>query len=59
LKHYNIVLAAHYPNHHGIVLAAQTSMKLPELVSALNRLLCETQDSDWFGQVRWLSDWNK
>jgi hypothetical protein len=52
-----IILAARYPHHHGIVLAAQTSMKLSELILSLHRLMCETEASDWLGQVRWLSDW--
>lgn len=54
-----IILAKKYPQHHGIILVAQTSMKLSELIKALDKLLCETQDSEWIGQIRWLSDWKE
>ena len=43
--------------HGGIVLAAQASWTLSELVTALDRLLSETEAEDWIGQVRWLNDW--
>jgi len=51
------VLARRYPHHGGIVLAAQASWSLPDLIAALDRLLSETQAGDWTGQVRWLNDW--
>ena len=51
------VLARSYPRHGGIVLAAQASWRLSELVMALDRLLSETEAEDWTGQVRWLNDW--
>ena len=46
-----------YPNHHGIILAAQKSWSLSELIMALERLLESTEVSDWIGQVRWLNEW--
>jgi hypothetical protein len=52
-------LAQRYPQHGGIVLAAQRSFTLSELISALGRLLSETDAADWPGQVRWLSDWRQ
>ena len=52
-----IVLARRYHHHGGIVLAAQASWRLPELIAALDRLLAETQAEGWTGQVRWLNDW--
>ncbi len=51
------VLARKYPHHAGIILAAQSSWSLPELIEALDRLLNETDAKDWIGQVRWLNDW--
>ena len=51
------VLARSYPRHGGIVLAAQTSWTLSELILALDRLLSGTEAEDWTGQVRWLNDW--
>jgi len=51
------VLARRYPHHGGIVLAAQASWSLPDLIAALDRLLSETQAGGWTGQVRWLNDW--
>lgn len=52
-----VVLAQRFPEHRGIVLAAQKSWTLPELIESLDRLLSVTQASDWEGQIRWLNDW--
>jgi hypothetical protein len=52
-----VVLARRYPQHGGIILAAQSSWTLSGLIAALDRLLSETQASDWIGQVRWLNEW--
>lgn len=52
-----IALAKQYPRHGGIILAAQSSWTLAELIGALDRLLRETDADDWLGQVRWLNDW--
>jgi hypothetical protein len=52
-----VVLARCHPQHGGIILAAQTSWSLSELIAALDRLLSETQTEDWVGQVRWLNQW--
>lgn len=52
-----VVLAQRFPDHRGIVLAAQRSWTLPELIEALDRLLSVTQAADWEGQIRWLNDW--
>ena len=50
-------LAQMVPDHGGIVLAHQTGWTPSELIAALNRMLTETDASDWPGQVRWLNDW--
>jgi hypothetical protein len=50
-----VVLARRYPQHGGIILAAQASWTLPGLIAALDRMLSETQEEDWIGQVRWLN----
>jgi hypothetical protein len=52
-----LALARRYPQHAGIVLAAQRSWTLPALIVALDRLLCETDAADWVGQVHWLNQW--
>ncbi len=54
-----VVLAKRYPQHRGIVLAAQRSFGLSELIGALDRLLTETDAADWLGQVRWLNQWRR
>jgi len=54
-----VVLARRYPRHGGIILAAQASWTLSELIVALDRLLSETQAADWVGQVRWLNEWRE
>ena len=52
-----MILAERYPQHCGIVLAAQSSWTLSSLISALDQLLSETQAEEWIGQVRWLNQW--
>jgi hypothetical protein len=52
------VISKRYSKYAGIILAAQSSWHLNELISALNRLLTETEAESWFGQVRWLNDWS-
>ncbi len=52
-----IVLGKRYPYHGGIILAVQKSMNLNETIHALDRVLCETDADEWFGQTRWLNDW--
>lgn len=52
-------LAQGHPQHSGIILAAQQSWTLSDLIAALGWLLCETDAEDWIGQVRWLNQWRK
>lgn len=54
-----VVLAQSHPQHGGIVLAAQASWTLSELIVALDRLLSETEPKDWLGQLRLLNDWRQ
>ena len=43
--------------HRGIILAAQNSWTLSELIAALDVLLFEEDSANWIGQVRWLTQW--
>jgi hypothetical protein len=52
-----INLAKLHPNHSGILLANQKSMRVAPMISALNRVLRETNAEEWSGQVRWINDW--
>ena len=54
-----ITLAKRHPRHGGIILAAQASWTLSELIAALDRMLSETEADDWPGQVRWLNEWRE
>ncbi|MEY3222007.1 MAG: hypothetical protein RLZZ203_863 [Cyanobacteriota bacterium] len=54
-----LILAQQYPNHQGIILAAQNSWHLGSLISALDTLLSETTSEEWIGQIRWLNQWRK
>ncbi len=54
-----LVLSQRYPDHYGIVLAAQNSWSLSGLIAALDNMLTETQATDWVGQVRWLNQWQR
>jgi hypothetical protein len=51
------LLALRYPCHEGIILAAQRSWTLGDLIDSLDRLLTETVAGEWPGQVRWLNQW--
>jgi hypothetical protein len=50
-------LAKQYTHHAGILLAAQRSFSLHELIELLDKSLSTTTASEWIGQVRWLSEW--
>ncbi|WKZ46905.1 MAG: DUF5615 family PIN-like protein [Anaerolineales bacterium] len=52
-------LAKQFPNHHGILLAAQSRWTINELIEALDRALTQTEDADWLGAVRWLNDFKE
>ncbi len=52
-----LALASRHPRHSGIILAAQNSWSLTDLIGALDRLLTETNADAWPGQVRWLNQW--
>lgn len=52
-----IGLAQQYPDHAGILFAAQDSWTLSELIMALDRMLRETDAQSWLDSVRWLNDW--
>jgi hypothetical protein len=54
-----LVLAKEYPRHRGIVLAAQSSWALSELIAALDCLLSETEAEGLIGQMRWLNEWRR
>ncbi|KAB8317873.1 hypothetical protein SD81_021790 [Tolypothrix campylonemoides VB511288] len=54
-----LILSQRYPNHCGIVLAAQNSWSLSTLIAALDCMVRETQAADWIGQVRWLNQWKR
>ena len=53
------VLVQQYPQHRGLVLAAQQSWSLSQLIVALDAMLTETEAADWQGQVRWLNQWRR
>ena len=52
-----LTLALSYPHHGGLLLAAQRRWTLSDLITALDRMLSETQQEEWRGQVRWLNQW--
>jgi len=54
-----MALAHLYPQHGGIILAAQNSWSLSELIAALDSLLSESKGSDWCGRVVWLNQWRR
>ena len=52
-----LALTQRHPHHGGIILAAQRSWALPDLIAALDRVLSETCAAEWVGQARWLNQW--
>ena len=50
-------LAKRHSHHGGIILASQRRWTMTGLIAALDRLLSETEATEWQGQVRWLSEW--
>jgi hypothetical protein len=53
------VLVQQYPQHDGLVLAAQQSWSVSQLIAALDCLLTETEAADWPGEGRWLNQWRR
>jgi len=54
-----IALDQQQSQHSGIILAAQNSWMLSELIVALDSLLSEEESENWIGQVRWLNQWRR
>ena len=54
-----IALDHKQPQHGGIILAAQNSWTLSELIVALDTLLSEEESENLIGQVRWLNQWRR
>ena len=54
-----VPLSREIPEHGGIILAHQRDWTLSSLIAALDRLLNETTEEEWPGQVRWLNDWRE
>lgn len=54
-----LVLAKRYSTHHGILLAVQNRWTIRELIESLDLALTQTEETDWFGAVRWLNDFKK
>jgi hypothetical protein len=52
-----VQLSREYPEHGGIIVAHQRQWALASLITALDRLLTETEAETWSGQIRWLNDW--
>ena len=49
-----LVLAKQHPHHGGVILAAQISWSLADLIASLDKLLSETDAENWPGRVQWL-----
>ncbi|WP_017294999.1 hypothetical protein [Geminocystis herdmanii] len=52
-----LVLAQQYPNHKGIILAAQSSWNLSSLIKALDLFLSTENSEEFINQIRWLNQW--
>lgn len=54
-----MVLAQKHPEHRGILLAAQRSWTLSDLVAALDRFLQEEDAREMMGRGAWLNSWRR
>jgi hypothetical protein len=52
-----VALSGRFTQHCGIILAAQNSWTLSDLIAALDRALSTMQAESLRGQVRWLNQW--
>jgi hypothetical protein len=52
-----LILNQQYPNHKGIILAAQNSWSLSDLITTLDMVLSKTKSEELLGQIRWLNQW--
>jgi hypothetical protein len=52
-----MLLAQKHSEHRGIVMAAQRSWNISDLIAALDRFLSEVSREGTFGQVFWLNQW--
>jgi hypothetical protein len=54
-----VPLAESHSQHYGIILAAQSSWTLTNLIFALDQLLSTVPTSTLINQVRWLNEWKR
>jgi Domain of unknown function (DUF5615) len=54
-----VILSRRYPEHRGILLAAQKSWTLSELIGALDRFLSEVDAEEVKGRLLWLNSWKR
>ncbi len=54
-----INLSKKYPLHAGILLANQSSTSVSQLMLVLSKILDDTSNETWIGQIRWIQDWLK
>lgn len=54
-----INLSKKHPFHAGILLANQNTTTISQLIQVLCKVLDDTTDETWVGQVRWIQDWLK
>ena len=52
-----VLLSRRFPDHGGVIVAAQQHWRLPDLIAALDRMLQETEPAALRGHVCWLNDW--
>jgi hypothetical protein len=52
-----LILNQRYHHHNGIILAAQNSWSLSDLITTLDLVLSKTQAEELIGQIRWLNQW--
>lgn len=54
-----INLSKKHPFHAGILLANQSTTNISQLILVLSKILDNTANEIWVGQIRWIQDWLK
>lgn len=54
-----INLSTKHPFHAGILLANQTTTNVNQLIQVISKILSDSTNETWTGQIRWIQDWLK
>lgn len=50
-------LSKKHPFHGGVLLANQSTTTIHLLIQILSKIMDESSNEEWVGQVRWIQEW--